>query len=98
MIRVTLLKKFFGTKKTIEKAFCVVNPMMNNITINPNLKMEIGKDDLNLEFEFFHSKFHLKDCILGKISFYKICFKMKSLELQIIRKETLFSNRFSLYR
>ena len=95
MIRLTLLKKFFGTKKTIEKSFYVFNPIMDNLTINPDLKMDLGKDDLKMEFEFFHSKFHLKDCILGKVTFHKINFKMKSLELQLIRKETSFSKKLA---
>jgi|LauGreDrversion4_2_1035121.scaffolds.fasta_scaffold320546_2 hypothetical protein len=91
MIRLSLFKKFFGTKKTIEKPFLVVNPIVNNLTINPELNIEIGKEDLMLGFNFYHSKFHLKDCLLGKLTFEKINFKLKSLELQIIKKETLFS-------
>jgi len=92
-VRLTLFKKFFGTKKTIDKVFYVVNPLINNITINPDLKMEIGKEDLLLQFEFYQTKFNLKDCILGKVTFERISFKMKSLELQIIKKETLFNNK-----
>ena len=91
MIRLSLFKKFFGTKKTIEKPFLVANPIMNNLTINPELNVEIGNDDLLLRFNFYQSKFNLKDCLLGKLTFEKINFKLKSLELQIIRKETLFS-------
>lgn len=91
MIRLSLFKKFFGTKKTIEKPFLVTNPVMQNLTINPDLKIEIGKEDLLMEFVFYYSKFHLKDCILGSVNFLKIGFKLKSLEMQIIRKETLLS-------
>jgi vacuolar protein sorting-associated protein 26 len=52
--------------------------------------MEVGIEEcLHIEFEFTHSAFHLKDCILGKVSFNLVRIKIKLMELSIIRKETV---------
>ena len=54
---------------TKEEEFIVYNTMPEP-EINPPIKMEVGIEEcLHIEFEFSHSKFHLKDCILGKVSF-----------------------------
>ena len=37
---------------------------------NNSIKMEVGIEDcLHIEFEYNHSKYHLKDVVLGKIFF-----------------------------
>lgn len=59
---------------------------------NPPIKMEVGIEEcLHIEFEFGQSKFHLKDCILGKVSFNLVRIKIKLMELSIVRKETVGS-------
>lgn len=56
--------------------------------------MEVGIEEcLHIEFEFLHSAFHLKDCILGKVSFNLVRIKIKMMELSIIRKETVGANQ-----
>lgn len=58
--------------------------------INEPIKMEVGIEEcLHIEFEFMHSSFHLRDCILGKVSFNLVRIKIKMMELSIIRKETV---------
>jgi vacuolar protein sorting-associated protein 26 len=50
--------------------------------------MEVGIEDcLHIEFEFAHSKFHLKDCIQGKVSFNLVRLKIRHMELSLIRRE-----------
>lgn len=57
---------------------------------NPPVKMEVGIEEmLHIEFELGQSKFHLKDCILGKVSFNLVRIKIKLMELSIVRKETV---------
>jgi vacuolar protein sorting-associated protein 26 len=54
--------------------------------------MEVGIEDcLHIEFEFSRSVFTLKDCILGKVYFNLVRIKIKHMELNIIRKETVGS-------
>ena len=54
--------------------------------------MEVGIEEcLHIEFEFANSKFHLKDCIIGKVNFNLVRIKIKLMELSIIRRETLGS-------
>ena len=52
--------------------------------------MEVGIEDcLHIEFEFTNSKFHLKDCILGKVNFNLVRIKLKLMELSLIKRETV---------
>ena len=56
--------------------------------------MEVGIEEcLHIEFEFSKNAFHLKDCMLGKVSFNLVRIKIKMMELSIIRKETVGSNQ-----
>lgn len=74
---------------TKEEEFVVFNSG-EEPEVNPNIKMEVGIEEcLHIEFEFSHSKFHLKDCILGKVYFNLVRIKIKHMELCIVRKETI---------
>jgi vacuolar protein sorting-associated protein 26 len=74
---------------TKEEEFIVCNTS-SEPEINRPIKMEVGIEEcLHIEFEFNHSKFHLKDCILGKVYFNLVRIKIKHMELSIIRKETV---------
>lgn len=54
--------------------------------------MEVGIEDvLHVQFEFEKSKFHLKDCILGKVIFNNIKIRIKHMELAITQKEIVGS-------
>ena len=70
--------------------------IVSNIQTEPDnnrpIKMEVGIEEcLHIEFEFNCSKFHLKDCILGKVFFNLVRIKIKHMELSIIRKEIVGS-------
>jgi vacuolar protein sorting-associated protein 26 len=54
--------------------------------------MEVGIEDcLHIEFEFSRSVFNLRDCILGKVYFNLVRIKIKHMELNIVKKETVGS-------
>jgi vacuolar protein sorting-associated protein 26 len=58
--------------------------------LNPPIKMEVGIEEcLHIEFEFERSKFHLRDCILGKVNFNLVRIKIKLMELSLIRRESV---------
>jgi len=57
--------------------------------MNGSIKMEVGIEDcLHIEFEYGHSKYHLKDVILGKIYFLLVRIKIKYVELALVKRET----------
>ena len=54
--------------------------------------MEVGIEEcLHIEFEFDRSKFHMRDCILGKVNFNLVRIKIKLMELSLIRRESVGS-------
>jgi vacuolar protein sorting-associated protein 26 len=58
--------------------------------INNSIKMEVGIEDcLHIEFEYDKQKYHMKDCVLGKIYFLLVRIKIKHMELSIVRRETI---------
>lgn len=71
----------------------VVQTLTNQPELNNSLKMEVGIEDcLHIEFEYERSKYHLKDCVIGKVYFLLVRIKIKHMELNIIRKETTGNN------
>lgn len=42
-------------------------------------------------FDFEKSKYTLKDCIVGKVTFKKVSIRLKSMEIQLIKRETIGS-------
>lgn len=54
--------------------------------------MEVGIEDcLHIEFEFSRAVYTLRDCILGKVYFNLVRIKIKHMELNIVKKETVGS-------
>ena len=77
---------------TKEEEFIVQNTGVEPEEFVP-IKMEVGIEEcLHIEFEFTKNAFHLKDCILGTVSFNLVRIKIKMMELSIIRKETVGAN------
>ncbi len=75
---------------TKEEEFIVFNPLTEQPSAGHPIKMEVGIEDcLHIEFEFSRSVYSLKDCILGKVFFNLVRIKIKQMELNIIRKETV---------
>jgi len=54
------------------------------------IKMEVGIEDcLHIEFEYGRSAYHLSDTVIGKINFLLVRIKLKHMELEIKRRETI---------
>jgi vacuolar protein sorting-associated protein 26 len=88
MVRITI-NRGFASKIVKEEEFAV-----NNVEDEPDaqslIKMEVGIEDcLHIEFEYNKGKYHLKDCVLGKVYFLLVKIKIKFMELQLIRRETI---------
>jgi vacuolar protein sorting-associated protein 26 len=78
---------------TKEEEFIVFNPVSEPAWVDKPIKMEVGIEDcLHIEFEFSRSVFTMRDCVLGKVYFNLVRIKIKHMELNIIKKETVGSN------
>jgi vacuolar protein sorting-associated protein 26 len=90
LLRVTITTSM----KTIthDHEFGVINPesIVNLEKDNQNIRLEVGIEDwLHLVFEVEKSKLHLRDIITGQVVFKKVSIRLKSMEVQIIKRETL---------
>jgi vacuolar protein sorting-associated protein 26 len=77
---------------TQDLEFGVSNPNQESILSVDNnpIRLEVGIEDwLHLVFEVDKSKYHLRDCITGQVVFKKVSIRLKSMELQIIKRETI---------
>ena len=84
---------------TQEIEFGIMNPKENFDISGENepIKLEVGIDDwLHLVFDAKGSKFNLRDTIVGQVNFKKVSIRLKSMELQIIKKETLGAGNYFL--
>ncbi|KAK4528839.1 hypothetical protein GAYE_SCF65G6786 [Galdieria yellowstonensis] len=58
--------------------------------VNNSIRMEVGiEDSLHIEFEYKKSKLHLSDVVLGKVYFLQVRIKIKRMELEIKRRESV---------
>lgn len=77
---------------TKEEEFIVFNPIQEPTWTDKPIKMEVGIEDcLHIEFEFSRAVYTLRDCILGKVYFNLVRIKIKHMELNIVKKETVGS-------
>jgi len=84
---VTIIKKIFATKLSIEKNFLVSNPIVEP-ELNANVRMEVGiSNAIHMEYELFKNKYSLTDCVVGKIYFIRVLMKVKTIEIHFIKKE-----------
>lgn len=82
---------------TQEVEFAVINPRDSSLlqTENEPIKLEVGIEDwLHLVFDVHRNKFHLRDIITGQVTFKKVSIRLKSMELQIIKKETIGAGEY----
>lgn len=86
-VQVTIARKY--AKVTKEEQFLVL-ALQEEPPLNPPINLEVGIEEcLHIEFEFSASKFHLKDCIVGKVNFNLVRIKIKQMDMALIRRETL---------
>ena len=94
LLRVTLSTKM--RTFTYDQEFGVINPQQDSVMLKENdpIRLEVGIEDwLHLIFEINRSKFYLKDCITGHVVFKKVSIRLKSMELQLIKRETITSSK-----
>lgn len=88
VVRVTI-NRGYASKIVKEEEFAV-----SNVEEEPEtqslIKMEVGIEDcLQIEFEYNKGKYHLKDCVLGKVYFILVKIRIKYMQLQLIRRESI---------
>jgi len=89
MIQCSIINKYRTVTGEIE--FGVINPKdMSVLHVNEPYIHEVGIEDwLHLMVEFEKSKYALDDFVSGLITFKKVSLKLKFMELQILKKETI---------
>lgn len=88
ILRVTITKKFGNVTK--DQEFIVINPIPPSEIKKEVVKNEVGIEDwLHLGYEFEKNRYNLKDIVKGVVIFKKVSIRLKSMELQIIKRETI---------
>jgi vacuolar protein sorting-associated protein 26 len=96
-LKVIVLSKMRQATQEIE--FGVINPRDSSILDSENdpIKLEVGIEDwLHLIFDVHRNKFGLRGCITGQVTFKKVSIRLKSMELQIIKKETIGAGKYNI--
>lgn len=78
-----------------DREFGVAHPQPKEVltVLNDPIKLDVGIEDwLHLTFELEKSKYSTKDICTGKVTFKKVSLKLKSMLLQIIRRETIIGS------
>jgi vacuolar protein sorting-associated protein 26 len=94
-LKVTVLSKMRQATQEVE--FAVINPKEPSLlkTENEPIKLEVGIEDwLHLILDVHRNKFHLRDSLTGQVTFKKVSIRLKSMELQIIKKETIGAGEY----
>jgi vacuolar protein sorting-associated protein 26 len=54
------------------------------------LKLEVGIEDaLHIEFEYDRGAFHIRDTVTGRVNFLLVRLRLSTMEVALIRKETV---------
>jgi len=89
IIKTTVIRKNFSSNIVNEQEIAVQNTT-EEVDETTSIKMEVGIEEcLHIEFEYNKHKYHLKDCILGKVNFLLVRIRIKYMEIAIIRRETI---------
>jgi len=89
LLRVTINKLLGNITKEVGIAVHAMSFYPNPTAPDPNARTEVGIEDaLHIEFEYDKARYHLKDVIVGKVYFLVIRLKIKSMEIELLRKET----------
>eukprot|EP00928_Gymnodinium_smaydae_P091194 TRINITY_DN74902_c0_g1_i1.p1 TRINITY_DN74902_c0_g1~~TRINITY_DN74902_c0_g1_i1.p1 ORF type:complete len:318 (-),score=77.68 TRINITY_DN74902_c0_g1_i1:147-1043(-) len=87
-VRLTVIRSY--ANNITKEVDMIVQNLYPEPEMNNSLKMEVGIEDcLHIEFEYYKSKYHLKDVVIGKVYFLLVRIKLKYMELNIIRRESV---------
>lgn len=85
-----IVARGLGQSVVKDHAFWVRNTTSEIPPIGAPIKMEVGIEDcLHIEFEYEKGAFHLTDTVVGRIYFLLVRIKLKHMELEIRRRETV---------
>lgn len=89
-LRVSMNRNYGGkVQKEVDFAVLIPQPEIEEQP-QTSLKLEVGIEEcLHIDFEYFKSKYHLRDVVTGKVNFYLVKIKIKYMELAVIRKEVI---------
>jgi vacuolar protein sorting-associated protein 26 len=89
-VRLIVMKSYAGNVSS--ELDIVVQNLYPPVEANNAIKLEVGIEDcLHIEFEYSKSRYHLRDVVLGKVYFILVRIKIKHMELNIVRRETVGS-------
>eukprot|EP00210_Caulerpa_lentillifera_P002142 g2056.t1 len=90
LLRVTIRGRGLTANCIKDFPFWVRNYEMENIPEAQLIKMEVGIEEcLHIEFEFEKNWYHLKDMVFGRIFFILVRIKLKYMEIELRRRETV---------
>lgn len=78
-----------------EVHFAVYQPVSpETMPVGEPIRMEVGSQGrVTIQIDVTKNCFHLKDCIVGSIHFNEVAVTLKSMEIWLIRKESLTSDQ-----
>ena len=78
LLKATIARNF-ASNIVRELEFCVLNPN-DDPEDDTSIKMEVGIEEcLHIEFEYNRHKYHLLDCITGKVYFLLVRIRIKHM-------------------
>lgn len=87
-VRLSVVRQY-AASLTKEVDFAVQNPV-KSVASSGSIKMEVGIEGcLHIEFEYDKNQYHLKDVVIGKVYFLLVRIKIKYMELDIVKTETV---------
>ena len=90
LLRVTIRGKGLQQNCVKDFPFWVRNYEVSAADDLQNIKMEVGIEEcLHIEFEYKRSWYHLKDMVEGHINFLLVRIKLKYMEIELRRRETV---------
>ncbi|CAK93217.1 unnamed protein product (macronuclear) [Paramecium tetraurelia] len=86
-LKIYMTRSYGKVQKEVDFAVLISQPELEEQP-QTSLKLEVGIEEcLHIDFEYFKSKYHLRDVVTGKVNFYLVKIKIKYMELAVIRKE-----------
>ncbi|CAD8058956.1 unnamed protein product [Paramecium primaurelia] len=86
-LKIYMTRSYGKVQKEVDFAVLIPQPEIEEQP-QTSLKLEVGIEEcLHIDFEYFKSKYHLRDVVTGKVNFYLVKIKIKYMELSVIRKE-----------
>jgi vacuolar protein sorting-associated protein 26 len=87
ILQVTIDSRY---KQVVEEKEFIIHKYNKDQIISKPIEIEIGVDEwIHIAFNLNKSDYGLKDYMFGEVYFKKICVKLKTMELEILRKETI---------